>query len=86
MGELAQAAFHFAQLRFPYHAMRMAVTTAHMAFLRPDLSVDAMDAIVEGWTCGRACKNLHFTRWEDEIDVPLSDLRAAWGLEPRRAA
>ena len=86
MGELSQAAFHFAQLRYPYHAMRMAVTTAHMAFLRPDISCDAMDAIVDGWICGRACKNLHFGRWEEEIDAPLSDLRSEWRLEPRRAA
>lgn len=81
-GELSQAAFHFAQLRFPYHAMRIAVTTAHMAFLNPDLSVDAMDALVAGWISGRSCQNLHFARWEEEIDTPLSELRAAWGVTP----
>ena len=86
MGELSQAGFHFAQLRFPYHAMRIAVTTAHMAFLRPDISVAAMDAIVAGWSYGRACPNLHFTRWEEEIDKPLRDVRRNHGLEPRDAA
>ncbi len=81
MGELAQAAFHFAQLRFPYHAMRMAVTTAHMAFLNPGIIVDAMDAIAAGWILGRAAQNLHFARWQDQLDTPLDELRDAWGIQ-----
>lgn len=81
MGELSQAGFHFAQLRYPYHAMRVAVTTAHTAFLRPDAIVDTMDAIVAGWTLGRSCQNIHFVRWEDEIDEPLEELRRKWGIE-----
>lgn len=80
MGELKLAAFYLAQLRFPYHAMRMAVTTAHMAFVNPGITVDAMDAIVEGWAFGRASKNINFTRWEDEIDTPLDELRRRFGL------
>lgn len=75
MGELAQAAFHFAQLRYPYHAMRMAVTTAHIAFLSPGITEQAMDAIVAGWTLGRSSKNLHFERWEDQLDTPIAVLR-----------
>jgi ubiquinone biosynthesis protein Coq4 len=85
-GELAQAAFHFAQLRYPYHAMRMAVTTAHMAFVQPGITVQAMDAIVDGWSLGRSWRNLHFARWEDEIDTPLETLRREWMLQPRQAA
>ncbi len=52
-GELALAAFYLAQLGFPYHAMRVAVTTAHMAFVRPGLIVDAMDAFVARGRRGR---------------------------------
>ena len=52
LGELRLAAFYLAQLRFPYHAMRMAVTTAHMAYVNPKITVDAMDAIVDGWSFG----------------------------------
>lgn len=85
-GELQLAAFHFAQLRFPYHAMRMAVTTTHVAFLTPEHAESVMDAIVEGWIYGRACKNLHFTRWEDEIDTPLAEVQKKWGLEIRGTA
>jgi ubiquinone biosynthesis protein COQ4 len=79
-GELALAAFYLAQLRFPYHAMRVAVTTAHMAFLRPGFIPEAMDAFVDGWTYGRAAKNLNFERWEDEIDTPLEVLRTRMNL------
>jgi len=86
MGELAQAAFHFAQLRYPYHAMRMAVTTAHMAFLNPGITVQAMDAIVEGWAYGRAAGNINFVRWEDEIDTPLDELRVRFNLRRELAA
>ena len=81
MGELSQAAFHFAQLRFPYHAMRVAVTTAHMAFLNPAIITDAMDAMVAGWMLGRTSKNLHFERWEDELDTPIADIRERMNLE-----
>ena len=81
MGELAAAAFHFAQLRFPYHAMRMAVTTAHMAFIRPNIIVESMDAIVAGWTLGRSSRNLHFERWEDELDTPIDELRERMGID-----
>ncbi len=79
-GELALAAFYLAQLRFPYHAMRVAVTTAHMAFVRPGLIVDAMDAFVDGWSYGRRAHNLNFERWEDELDTPLEVLRARMNL------
>lgn len=83
LGELAQAAFHFAQLRFPYHAMRIAVTTGHLAFVSPGSSAQAMDAIVDGWIVGRAAANTHFTRWEDELDTPLSEIRERMTITPR---
>ncbi len=79
-GELALAAFYLAQLRFPYHAMRVAVTTAHMAFLRPGMITEAMDAFVDGWSYGRSARNLSFERWEDELDTPLEVLRARMNL------
>ena len=80
LGELALAAFYLAQLRFPYHAMRMAVTTAHMAFVNPAIMDKAMDAIVDGWAYGKAAKNINFTRWEEEIDTPLSQLQQQFNL------
>lgn len=85
LGELAQAAFHFAQMRFPYHAMRIAVTTGHMAFVNPAASAKAMDAIVDGWMVGRSSANAHFTRWEEELDTPLADIRARLSIESVRA-
>ena len=81
LGELKLAAFYLAQLRFPYHAMRMAVTTAHMAFLQPEIITPAMDAIAEGWMYGRTAPNLNFERWEDFLDTPLDSLREQIGLQ-----
>ncbi len=87
LGELAQAAFHFAQLQFPYHAMRVAVTTGHMAFVDPGITAKAMDAMVDGWVVGRSAENCHFTRWEDELDTPLPELRERMSIvSPRFAA
>ena len=86
LGELRLAAFYLAQLRFPYHAMRMAVTTAHMAFLNPGITVDAMDAIVDGWAYGRRARNLNFEIWENEIDTPLHTLQARMNLDTRQEA
>ncbi|MEM7323712.1 MAG: Coq4 family protein [Actinomycetota bacterium] len=84
LGELAQAAFHFAQMRFPYHAMRIAVTTGHLAFVKPGETIKVMDAIVDGWTVGRSSENAHFTHWEQELDTPLEDIRARLSIEPAR--
>ncbi len=76
LGELAQAMFHFAQLQFPYHAMRLAVTTGHLAFVSPDSTPAVMDALVDGWVLGRSSENAHFTIWEDELHTPLEEVRS----------
>ena len=86
LGELKLASFYLAQLRFPYHAMRLAATIGHLAFIHPGLTVPAMDGIVEGWADGRSAENLNFTRWEDELDTPLSTLRARMNLADVRQA
>jgi len=79
-GELALASYYLAQLRQPYHAFRVAVTTAHTAFLAPAFIPEAMDAFTDGWSYGRASKNIYFERWEDEIDTPLEVLRERFNL------
>lgn len=79
-GEIKMAAFHLAQLRYPYHSMRLAVTTAHFAFVSPRYMETLMDAMSIGWIMGRQAKNLHFTRWEDEIHTPLEQIRADYGI------
>lgn len=86
LGELSLAAFYLAQLRFPYHAMRLAVTLGHTAYIRPEITVQVMDAIVDGWAYGRAADNLNFVRWEDEIDTPLAILRSRMKLDGFRQA
>ncbi|MEM7002200.1 MAG: Coq4 family protein [Pseudomonadota bacterium] len=86
LGELALAAFYLAQLRFPYHAMRLAITLGHQAYIRPDLTIDVMDAITDGWAMGRSAENLNFVRWEDEVDTPLAELRERMGLATDRLA
>jgi len=85
LGELALAAFYLAQLRFPYHAMRLAVTLGHTAYIKPSATVPAMDAIVDGWSYGRAAKNLNFERWEEEIHTPVEELRTRMNLQTTRA-
>ena len=71
---------------FPYHAMRMAVTTAHFAFVAPQHTTEGMDAIVAGWQLGRASQNLHFERWEDQLDVPIAEIRERVGIDATRRA
>lgn len=53
----------------------------HTAYINPTLTVQAMDAIVDGWAYGRRAKNLNFGRWEDEIDTPLALLRERMNLD-----
>ncbi|MEM9517301.1 MAG: hypothetical protein AAGA42_20805 [Actinomycetota bacterium] len=59
--------------------MRIAVTTAHVAFVNPSYIATVMDAISEGWMKGQRWKNLHFTKWEEQLDRPLADIRAEYG-------
>jgi len=80
IGELGMAAFHFAQLRFPYHAMRVAVTTAHVAFVKPEFIEPAMDALAQGWMMGRTTPQLHFTKWEEQLHRPVEEIRQEVGL------
>ncbi|MEL6891991.1 MAG: Coq4 family protein [Actinomycetota bacterium] len=82
LGELAQAGYHFAQLQFPYHAFRFAVTTAHLAFVNPGAIEQAMDAMVTGWMVGRFAQNTHFMKLEDELHTPLDELRGRIGIDP----
>ncbi len=80
-GEIKMAAFHLAQLRFPYHSMRLAVTASHFAFVSPRYMEPLMDAMSIGWMMGRKADNLHFERWEDHLDTPLGDIRARLGID-----
>lgn len=80
-GEIKMAAFHLAQLRYPYHSMRLAVTAAHVAFVSPRYMEAMMDAMSIGWIMGRKAKNLHFTRWEEQINTSLDDIRAELGID-----
>ena len=81
-GELVVAGFHFAQMQFPYHAFRLAVTTGHVALVNPSGIVTVMDAFCEGWMAGRQATNIHFTRWEEQLDRNLDEIRAEYGVIP----
>jgi ubiquinone biosynthesis protein Coq4 len=86
--ELALQAFCLAQLQFPYFAMWVSVVTTRMTFIDPATIVGVMDAITEGWRFGRTVANLQLLRWEDHIDEPIEEVRAAHGIgrEGRAAA
>lgn len=78
-GELGMAGFHYAQINSLYHSMRTAVTTAHIAMVQPQAITAAVDALANGLAMGRAWKNLHFTKWEHELDRPIADIRLVYG-------
>lgn len=79
-GELALASYYLAQIRFPYHAMRLAVTMAHTAFVAPAHVVPSMDAFVDGWQYGRNSRNINFELWEERLGEPLAALQAEMNL------
>ncbi len=80
--EIALQAFSLAQLKFPYFGMWMSVVTTRMTFIDPDIIVPTMDAITDGWRFGRAVKNLALEKWEMQLEEPLADLRARYGIVP----
>lgn len=79
-GELALASYYLSQIRFPYHAIRLAVTMAHTALVAPKEVVPSMDAFVDGWYYGRNSTNINFEKWEERLDEPLSALQAEMNL------
>ena len=79
-GELTVAGFHFAQMQYPYHAFRVAVTTGHVALVNPNAITMVMDSFCAGWTRGRQADNIHFIKWEEQLDRPLAEIRAAYGV------
>jgi ubiquinone biosynthesis protein Coq4 len=81
-GELGLQAFCLAQLQFPYFAMWISTVTTRMTYVQPRGIVPVMDAITDGWAYGRRTRQLQFHRWEDELERPLAEVRAAWGIVP----
>lgn len=79
-GELALAAYYLSQIRFPYHAIRLAVTMAHTALVAPKGVVPSMDAFVDGWSYGRHSRNINFEKWEQRLGEPLAALQAEMNL------
>ena len=79
-GELALAAYYLSQIRFPYHAIRLAVTMAHTALVAPKGVVPSMDAFVDGWHYGRHSNNINFEKWEERLGEPLAALQAEMNL------
>lgn len=61
--------------------MRLAVSTTHVALVSPRYMEPILDAMSVGWLMGRKASNLHFARWEDEIDTPLDEIRAELGID-----
>ena len=79
-GELALASYYLSQIRFPYHAIRLAVTMAHTALVAPKGVVPSMDAFVDGWYYGRNSANINFEKWEERMGEPLSALQSEMNL------
>lgn len=83
-GELALQAYGLAQTNYPYAGMWMAVATAHMTFVNPDLMDGAMDAICDGWRRGKETKSIQFVAFEKMFDRQLEDIRADFSLVPTK--
>lgn len=79
-GELALASYYLSQIRFPYHAIRLAVTMAHTALVAPKGVVPSMDAFVDGWYYGRNSNNINFEKWEERMSEPLANLQVEMNL------
>jgi ubiquinone biosynthesis protein Coq4 len=66
--------------------MWVAVVTAHMTFLDPDLTRPAMDAIADGWGYGSRARSLQFVAFETMLDRPLDEVRREYRLDRTAAA
>lgn len=81
-GELALQAFGLAQINYPYAGMWMAVATAHMTLVNPDLMDGAMAAICDGWSRGKTARSIQFVQFENMFERPLEDVRKEYGVIP----
>jgi ubiquinone biosynthesis protein Coq4 len=78
--ELALQAFSLAQMDYPYSAMTLSVIIGHATLVDPWLIQPAMDAITDGWALGRRARSIQFIDFENQIHLPLADVRAEYGL------
>ena len=81
--ELALQVFGLAQMSYPYAAMWVAVVTAHMTLVNPDLIGPAMNAICDGWAYGKRARNIQLVKFESLLDRPLREVQAEYGLLDR---
>ncbi len=79
-GELGLLAFSLAQLHARPTAVLLASGLAHTAFRSFRDHATVMDAVVRGWTTGRACRPLAGIDWRRRFETPLSAVRAEVGL------
>ena len=79
MGELALAAYYWRSCVSPITPCVWRLRRRIMRF-EPRIITECMDAIADGWTFGRKSKNIHFHKWEEEIDTPLLELRNRFDL------
>ncbi len=84
-GELGLQGFYYAQIPSPLSTVLIAagmLNTAIRGFGEHDVR---MREIVRGWLMGRRATPLFGTRWAEQWERPLADIRAELKIDPRGA-
>lgn len=80
--EIAISAFQMAQFGHNYSAQFLSITAAVSALTPARGAVVLYDTITSAWAHGRETSPLMLIEWEGELDKPLADIRANFGIGP----
>lgn len=80
--EIAISAFQMAQFGHNYSAQFLSITAAVSALTPARGAVVLYDTITSAWAHGRETAPLMLVDWEEQLDKPLANIRADFGIEP----
>ncbi len=79
-GEVGLQAFYLAQLPARLAAVLIGIVYLNTFLYRFDDKDARTDAVARGWTLGRAAHPLFGARWNDLWELPLTEVRARFGI------
>lgn len=81
-GEVGLQAFYLAQFPARLAAVLIGLVYLNTFIYRFDDKDARTDAVARGWALGRAARPLFGARWNDLWELPLTEVRARFGIPP----
>ena len=81
-GEMMISAFYLAQNKIPLSGLLLGFGFFHVVLKAPERADELVEAIIKGWTLGKAAhKKVLGVKWEEYWEVPIDEVRRMIGVE-----